>query len=616
MNSKALQRFALALSVCALIGLVSVQQLSLADEQKAAPKDAAKAATGAIKEGPQLLDARLHKVGQRFPNAPVATVQGKKAGLFDFSGQKGLIIAVHSVGCPLSKKYTPRLMSLQKELGAQGISVLVINPMEGDDKASIQAALKKYGLTLPYVKDAKGQLAKLLGAQRTTDVFLFDASQTLVYRGAIDDQYGLGYSLAEARRHYLKEAAAAMLAGLRPSPEATSAPGCELSHEAAALPVKDVTWYTHISRLVQRNCQECHRPGENGPFSLMTYKDVKSNRAMIKRVINDRSMPPWHADAKVGHWRNNRSLTDKDRQLFVKWIDAECPKGKEENKPTSRQWVKGWKLGKPQAVLRMPRPISVPAEGVVEYKYVPIMTKFGTDKWIKAIEIRPSATEVVHHVLVFLRYPRNHPRAKDQPRVRGGLRGYFAGMVPGQNTFVCPKGTAKFLPKGAVMIFQIHYTTNGVAQKDQTKIGLHFSDEPKHEIRTTGIYNTRFRIPPGDGNHKVVAERRFRKPTRILSFAPHMHVRGKAFKYEIVKADGSVKPICFVPRFDFNWQLTYELLNPLDLPAGTVIRCTAWFDNSDKNPANPDPKKTVGFGEQTWDEMMIGYMTGYELKGK
>jgi hypothetical protein len=243
-----------------------------------------------------------------------------------------------------------------------------------------------------------------------------------------------------------------------------------------------------------------------------------------------------------------------------------------------------------------------------------VQTHLAEDKWVKAVEIRPTSPQVVHHVLVFVIYPPSHPRLGEQPRYKDGLDGYFAGLVPGQGHVIYPRGLAKFLPRDATLVFQIHYTPNGTATQDRPKIGLVYGDgPPEHEISTRGVFNTRFRIPPGDGNFKVSATHYFQNPARLLSFNPHSHVRGKAYRYELQYPGGKTETVLDLPRYDFNWQMEYVLRDPIDVPAGTRLKVTAWYDNSEKNPANPDPGATVRFGDQTWDEMMIGYFSGYRL---
>lgn len=569
----------------------------------------------ARREAAKPLDPREHGIGRRIGDLEFVDLDGKRGKLSEYASSKALVLVFRSNGCPLSQKTSPALKKIIDDFSSRQVAFLLVDPIESDDAASIQKSLAEFSLSLRATRDAERRFAQALGAERTTDVFVLDAARTLIYRGAISDQYGIGFVRAAPEREFLREALEAVLSSQRAAIEATRAPGCELGTSCSwEDPAGAPTWHERISRIVQRSCQECHRPGESAPFALETYKQAKANAAMIEQVVSDRTMPPWFADPKTGHWANDRSLSDSDRKALLGWIKAGCPEGDAAAAPKPRSWTAGWRLGKPDSIISLPRAIPVPAEGVVEYKYVRIKTAFSEDKWVRAVEVRPGAPEVVHHVLVFVRYPEDHLRAREQPNDRGGLRGYFAGMVPGQGTLELPPNCAKLLPKGAELIVQLHYTTSGKAVSDQTRMGFYFSSEPKHEVRTFAVSDTKFRIPANTRGFKVEKSEALPTDTRILAFAPHMHVRGQAFKYEAILPGGEVRTLLDIPAYDFNWQLTYQLREPIDLPKGTVIRATALFDNSRENPANPNPDAEVRFGEQTWEEMMIGYMNGYELK--
>jgi mono/diheme cytochrome c family protein len=397
----------------------------------------------------------------------------------------------------------------------------------------------------------------------------------------------------------------------------TTAPGCliELPDKAPAAAPRAVTYHNRISRILQNHCQECHRPGETAPFELMTYADAKAHLKTIGREVQRGAMPPWFANAAHGGpWVNDRSLSEADKADLLAWVRAGGPEGDPKDAPLPRTWQSGWQIGKPDAVFQPARTFKVKAQGTMPYQHIWVPTNLEEDKYIQSIEVRPSSPQHVHHVLVFLVYPRTHPRAAEQPDYRGGLRGYFAGMVPGQWATFFPKGTAKFLPKGGILLFQIHYTPNGTAAEDRPSVGVVFAkDKPQFELETKSAANSRFVIPPMAPSHEVVANATFRVPTRIFSLMPHSHVRGKAFRYELISRGGEAKTILDVPRYDFNWQFEYRLAEPIDVPAGSKLKVTGWYDNSKDNPANPDPTKAARFGEQTSDEMMIGYYTGHPL---
>ena len=578
----------------------------------AAPDDA----STPVREGPALLDPREYRIGRLVDDVETHDLHGKPLSLSLFRG-KPVVLCMTSPDCPVGRKYLPVLAAMAKEYAGRGVVFLAVNAKGNASAPAMRDALASAGFTGTCLTDPGGALAAALGARSSTDAFVLDAARTLVYRGAVDDQFGLGYSVAKPRRRFLRDALEAVLAGGRPPVEATSAPGCVVEAPKAALPAArlNVTYHNRVSRIVAQHCVDCHRPGENGPFDLTRYDDVKENLATIKRSVKRGVMPPWFADPKVGHWANDRSLSEADRADLLAWIDAGAPLGDPADAPVERTYAAGWKIGKPDAVFETPHAFKIPATGAMEYQRVALQTHLPEDKWATAIEIRPSTPAVVHHVLVFVVYPPDHPRLGEQPRYKDGLDGYFAGLVPGQGHVTYPLGVAKFIPRDALLIFQIHYTPNGTPTEDRPKIGMVFSDgKPEHEIGTRGVFNTKFRIPPGAANYEVSATHLFRHPVRLLSLNPHSHVRGKAYRYEMVYPDGRSETVLDVPRYDFNWQLEYHFRDPLDVPAGARLKVTAWYDNSEKNPANPDPAATVRFGDQTWDEMMIGYFSGYRLK--
>lgn len=563
---------------------------------------------------PRPLKPGAHGVGVLVPDLPFTDMDGTPGTLADFAEKRALVIAYTNASCPVCKRYGPKLGRLAKAWAAKDVAFLFVNPTPGEDPEVVRAARGVFGLEGRYVIDTDKRISQALRARTTGEVFVLDPARTLVYRGAVDDQYGVGYALDAPSRTYLEDALAAVLAGRVPEYQATTAPGCTLEVPARKPSASAVTWHRHIERIVQGRCQACHRPGENGPFGLMTHAEAKTHAPMIRYVVENRLMPPWFASDEGLPMHNDHSLSERERSLMLAWIAADCPKGDPADAPRPRTWTKGWKIGTPDAVLEIPKPMSVPAEGTVRYQYQSIPTDFGEDKWVEAFEVRPTQPQVVHHVLVFAQYPKDHPRYREQPHTRHGLNGYFAAMVPGQAAFRFPSGTARFLPRGTRLRFQIHYTTNGVAAVDQTKLGLVFAKaKPTHEMRTAGLANLGITIPAGAANHREGTSRILPAAARLYGFTPHMHVRGKAFRYEAILPDGTRRVLLDVPRYDFNWQLHYRLAEPLDVPAGTRLVATAWFDNSKANPANPDPTKTVRWGNQTWEEMLIGYVDWHPL---
>lgn len=568
-----------------------------------------------VRVAPRVLHPAPAPIGERIPDLALLDVDGKRSQLFDFAGSRALVVLMHSLECPLSRKMTPKIARLQAELAETGAGLLLLNPVEGVSADDVRAFRSEFDLgDASYGIDREGRIARALGATTTTETFVLDASRTLRYRGAFDDQYGLGYSLAEPRSEPLRDAIRAVLARRLPQVEATTAPGCELdlaaSPDAAAAGAKPpaITYHGRVSRILQRNCQSCHRDGESAPFALSSYEDAKRMKGMMRYVLANRQMPPWFAVDAEHPFGNAPAMTDRDRDDVLAWIEAGCPEGDEADAVTPIEWTDGWQIGEPDLVVTVPRVFRVPAEGTIDYQYARVRLPIERDRWVRAMEIRPSAPEVVHHVLVLVQYPRRHEKDLVQPDFQDGIGGYFAVMVPGQTTNVFPEGTAKFLPRGSSLIFQIHYTATGKEAVDQPRMAFRFAEgEPEREMQTRGVANVRFRIPPGDPRHEVRAAHRFENDVEVFGFFPHMHLRGTAFRYRLRYPDGREEMLLDIPRYDFNWQLYYRLHEPLVVPEGAILEVTGWFDNSADNPANPDPKKTVRFGEQTWEEMMIGY---------
>ena len=539
-------------------------------------------------------------IGRFVADQPFTDAAGKGGKLSGFADQKYLVVAMTSTTCPVSRKFTPTLARLEEEYTRKGVGFLFVNPTKTDKPASAFAGR--------YALDPDGKLAAALGVTSTTEVVVLDAARTVVYRGAVDDQYGLGYSLDAPKHLYLKLALDALLAGKTPEVQTTTAPGCALDFEkpkAAA-----VTYHTRISRIVQQNCQECHRPAGNGPFALESYDDVVSHKAMIRKVVDAGTMPPWFAaEAKTKeqpHFLNDRSLSAADKADLLAWLKSDLAKGDAADAPLPKAWPNEWHIGKPDVVLQIPKPISVKATGTMPYQVVTVETNLDEDKWIEAFEVRPTNKAVVHHVLV-------HVVSKVAGAVRNNVeeerQGYFAAYVPGNSFLILEPGYARKLPKGATLRFQIHYTPNGEATTDQTRVGFVFAkDAPRFEVKVGAVAQPRISIPPGEGNHKEVGKLRVSTDVVLRSAVPHMHVRGKACKYEVTSPDGRTTTLLDIPRYDFNWQLRYQFSEPVTVTKGSTITFTVWYDNSDKNPANPDPTKTVKWGQQTSDEMHLGYL--------
>jgi thiol-disulfide isomerase/thioredoxin len=568
-----------------------------------------------LADAPRPENAESLGVGRHVGDLAFVDLGGQAGALSGYADRKALVIAYTNTDCPVCRKYGPRLAELERRFTARNVAFLFVNPSAEEDPARIREQIQAWGFKGRYVHDVDATLTGPLGARTTGEVFVLDAARTLVYRGAVDDQHGVGWSRDAPRVHLLVDALERVLAGQRPDPAATSAPGCLLGGAPTASASPAITWHEDISRIVQHRCLTCHREGENGPFELRHYSQVKAKAAMIRWVVEEKRMPPWFAGPGSLPMKNDHDLTTRERGELLAWIDAGCPEGDPRSAPLPRTFIEGWKIGTPDVVYRLPSEQRIPATGTVRYRYLEVESRLSEDRWVQAFEVRPTAPQVVHHVLVFCEYPKDHERYRDRPRDQQGLRGYFAAMVPGQGHVRYPEGLAKFMPRGARLRFQLHYTTNGTAATDRTEVGLIFAKQkPAHEVRSAAVSTVRFRIPPGASNHRVSATRMLPLDATLLGFTPHMHLRGKSYRYDLLLPDGTQKLLLDVPRYDFNWQLYYALREPLAVPAGSRIKGTAHYDNSEGNPANPDPTAAVRHGEQTWDEMMIGYVDWYPTR--
>lgn len=561
-----------------------------------------------LRQGPRILRGGDREVGQLAEPLAGEDVRGKKFAWPDLADKKLVVVAMTSTSCPISKKYLPTLVELAKTYRPRGVQFILVNPVPTDSQEDCRAAAETCGDAATYVHDPERKLAASVRAGTTTDVAVLDRSRTIVYHGAVDDQYGFGYSIDTPRRRYLADALDALLADRTPLVEATDSPGCEFEVEAAASGATAITYHGRVARILRRHCVECHREGGVGPFSLETVTDVESHATMIKRVVERGVMPPWFAanpaEGGASPWLNDRSLAPADRRDLLAWLNSDRPVGDARESPPKREFSSGWLIGEPDAIYQFETPVRVKATGTMPYQNVTVETGLEEDRWVQAIEVRPGNRAVVHHVLVFVR----GADEADNGRENDEASGYWGIYVPGNSTLVYPEGYAKRIPRGARLRFQMHYTPNGTETEDRTQIGLVFAKQPpRHEVKVAGVVNVRLRIPPGAGNHSEVATLIVPADVQVLAFLPHMHLRGKAARYDFERA-GTTTTLLDIPRYDFNWQLLYRFAEPYDLKRGDVLKFTAWYDNSPQNPANPDPTRTVRWGPQTSDEMHLGYV--------
>jgi peroxiredoxin len=530
---------------------------------------------------------------------------GRPVSLADLKDSKVVVVVFVGTECPISNAYMPRLAELHREFAGRGVAFLAVNANSQDTPARVAAHAARHELPFPVLKDAGNAVADLFGAARTPEAFVLDGERVVRYRGRIDDQYGVGFARPGPTRRDLAVALEEVLSGRVVTTAATEAPGCRIARLVKPKQEARVTYAGEVSRILQDRCQECHRPGQIGPFSLLSYDDAVSWSDTIREVVQEGRMPPWLADPKHGHFANDRRLSGPEKEALLAWIDGGCPKGSDGDGPPPKEFAGGWRIDRPDLVLSMGEecevPAAAPATGV-PYQYFWVDPHFAEDRWVVQAEARAGAPSVVHHILVFIEVPgtKFNPKRPTAP--------VLCGVAPGDTALVLPAGVAKRVPKGSHLVFQMHYTPDGKPRRDRSSVGLVFAKgPPEREALTLGVSNPHLLIPPGADNHLVESSFTFPEPGQVLGFMPHMHLRGKDFTYEALRPDGQTEVLLSVPRYNFGWQGSYRLAQPYPMPKGGTLHCVAHFDNSANNPNNPDPTKEVRWGDQTWEEMMIGW---------
>ncbi|MGD0362695.1 MAG: cytochrome c [Bryobacteraceae bacterium] len=404
---------------------------------------------------------------------------------------------------------------------------------------------------------------------------------------------------------------------------------------AATVPPQ-TTFYKGVLPVIQNRCQECHRPGEAAPMPFVTYKDVRPWAKAIREAVITRKMPPWPADPHFGKFSNDRSLSREEIDTLVAWADGGALEGDPAEAPKPARFVDGWGIHKPDAIFEMPNEFNVPASGTVDYQYIVIPSGFTEDKWVQEAEARPGNRRLVHHIIAFIRPPGSEWLKEAQPgvpfvRVKKENREkrkhrqdddaappeLLVGFAPGMPPAILRPGQAKLVKAGSDFVFQMHYTANGKPGTDRSRIGIVFAKEPPRErVYTVAAQNDKFEIPAGAANYEVESDITLQEPAKLVNMMPHMHLRGKDFEYTAFYPSGESEVLLRVPKYDFSWQLYYYPAEQKVLPAGTRLHCVAHFDNSPNNPANPDATQAVRWGDQSWEEMMIGFFDVAMVPGK
>lgn len=562
---------------------------------------------------------------------------GMTVRLGQLCGQRGTLVVFVSTQCPISNGYIPTLNRLVQRCAEQGIGLVGVNPNAGQSLADIRAHRDEYRIAFPVLKDPQAAAASAWQIDTCPAVVLLDAHGRVVYRGRIDDRYQRRGGAARApRRDDLEEALTDLLAGRAVRVPRTEAIGCPIQREPSGITTEPpqpeaalaappaVTYARDIAPLLQRHCQECHRPGGVAPFRLTTYDDARSWAEDIRQFTASGRMPPWKPVEGYGDFLHPRRMTAEEVERIDHWVRAGCPLGNPEDLPAPREFSSNWTLGEPDLVLTIPE-YELAADGPDVYQCFVLPTGLDRDQFVTAFEVRPGNPQVVHHVIAFLDTSGRARQLDAQTAEPGyatsqGFPGFLpigglGGWAPGNVRAPLPAGIGRILPRGADVVLQVHYHKTGKPQRDRTQLGLYFA---RQEVRRAvfvvpvtppGGPFSGMTIPAGAENHEVTGGMIMPLDALAVTITPHMHLLGRDMKVTATLPDGTVQPLLYVDDWDFNWQETYQYRQLVLLPRGTRIDLVAHFDNSDRNPNNPHhPPQTVTWGEQTTDEMCIAFL--------
>ncbi|MEC7583356.1 MAG: redoxin family protein [Planctomycetota bacterium] len=517
----------------------------------------------------------------------------------EFAGSRATVLFFSSVDCPIVKRYLPRIEEMAKAHDPAEVRFLVVNVAAGDSLVDAAGQQVLLAPSTTFAKDFDGSLVSRLGVERTAAVVVLDGEQRLVYRGRVDRQYRYTGTAPNAGRADLALAIEDVLAGRAVQVATTPVDGCRITRARPIDPTATPPDYQRdIEPLFRKHCQDCHRPGGEGPFVLPDLAQARTNLEMIGEVVAEQRMPPWYGSRRYGHFINERGMSAEERATVAAWVRAGGP-GKEAEDRVPVAPAPKWRIGEPDLVLKVPVPIRLPADGFLPYRYYILPYRFEQDTWLEAIEIRSDDGRVLHHC--------NMARVKWGERF--SPRGFVTGQVPGGDAMILDEGLAVRVTKGSALALQAHYVTVGEPVVDRLSVGLRFArGTVQKELRIQAMADSRFAIAPGAVAYPVSSRRRFPKDARLFGLVPHMHLRGRDIVVRALPPEGAPETLLVVPNYNFDWQQSYQWgREGRPIAAGTRLEAIAHFDNSPSNPFNPDPGKVVRYGLQTVDEMMFAF---------
>ena len=552
-----------------------------------------------------LLAATTHAADvRRVDNFTLLDHKGEAQELYYERDARAVVIIVQGNGCQIVRSTLADYRSLRDSYEQRGVRVLMLNSNLQDTRAAIAKEASEWDIDIPIMHDSAQLVGRSLELTRTAEVLVIDPrSWEIVYRGALNNRVDYERQKNEASEPYVREVLDRLVAGETVEYREVSSPGCLINFPDPARD-QQISYVEDIVPILTENCTQCHREGGIAPWAMSEYRMVQGFAPMMREVIRTRRMPPWHVDPEVGEWEHDAGLSDEHASTLVRWIEAGAPRGDGEDPLPALQFPEGeWPLGEPDLVLEVPA-FDVPATGEVDYQFPWVANPLDKPVWVVAATVLPGDTQAVHHVL--LGSADEEPSPDDY---EGVFQNYIMGYAPGNESGFMPEGTGVYVPVGGVYLFQMHYTPYGRTSTDRTRVGLYFAEPenpPAKFLRQQVVLNPRISIPPNVPAHEESAYFEFWDDATIYSLVPHAHYRGRSSRFELVYPDGSEELILSVPNYDFNWQRTYSLVEPKQVPAGTKIVHTTVYDNSANNRGNPDPDRTVPWGLQSADEMLYG----------
>ncbi len=562
---------------------------------------------------PNALSAAMPTAAVEMASAPMpATVANFMLADTDYMGHelyrepdaKVIVLISHMNGCPIVRNLAPALKALEAKYGPQGVKFMMLNSAIQDSREAIVAEAKDYGIDIPILMDANQLVGEQLGVTRTAEFFVIDPKTWKVaYRGPLDDRLDYGTQKGAAEHAWASDAIDAVLAGRQAMAATKLSPGCLVDFPERGK-VAQISYSKAVAPILEKKCASCHTAGGIGPFAMSSYEMVKGFSPMIRETIRTDRMPPWNVDAHVGKFADDKSLTATEIKTIVHWVDQGAPRGDGPDvlaANATKRSVTPWPLGKPDLVLEIPS-YKIPASGVVDYQRPVAVNPLTEGKWVKASTYVVSERQAVHHLLSG--YIKEAPADGKGNESRWGAS--MGGYAVGAESTLWPKNVGTFLPPGGAVGFQAHYTPFGKEVTNNAKIGLYFykdGEKPDLVMHSSIVVDNTIKIPAGEARHKETAYIDVPKDMLLYSAFPHTHYRGYASDLWLQTPDGAKKLILAMPRYEFNWQREYTFAEPLKVPAGSKLIAHYWYDNSKSNPANPDPSKTIVWGDQSWEEM-------------